>query len=97
MEACCEFEDGYCYKTVMRAKGEAFEGDGEGWCETRCMRWCCVQGLKVCGVGECCEGGGCVKCCGWEHGFWDGLDVCFGGEGWVASFMGVLEEKWKAW
>ena len=38
----------------------------------------------------CCDGCGCTKCCGWEHGFWDmfGMGGCCERCGW---------ERWTRW
>jgi hypothetical protein len=80
---CWETSEGCFFENPgSRIRGSR-HGHGDGMCVYfGCRECCCNIGCKHCAEDACCEGGGCVRCCGWTHGFWQICDDwtwgCFG-------------------
>lgn len=79
MKPLWEAEGACCHKTEDEGVRATKYGHADGCCEVLGLRGCfCALGGRFCGGEGCCEGCGCVRCCGWEHGGYDVLDLWFG-------------------
>jgi hypothetical protein len=77
---CYESPEGCCFRSAERGEDGTGHGHGDGCCtHFGCREYCCWMGGKYCDGGACCEGCGCVRCFGWEHGLWNLCDWWFGG------------------
>lgn len=84
-EACCYIVDPADHDGTKYPRGMSMCG----FCG--CQKWCCDNGLSlICGADTCCEGGGCVRCFGWTHGFWQCMSRV--PERWEDG-----KRKWSAW
>ncbi|KAF1916821.1 hypothetical protein BDU57DRAFT_245502 [Ampelomyces quisqualis] len=78
---CWEAPEGCCFASPDGAGDGTGHGHGDGLCGLLGWRQCCCDDslARICGQDACCEGAGCMRCCGWTHGFWR---LC-GGWRWV--------------
>ncbi|OAL50174.1 hypothetical protein IQ07DRAFT_48583 [Pyrenochaeta sp. DS3sAY3a] len=78
MKPLWEAEGACCHKTNDEGVRATKYGHADGCCEVLGLRGCfCLLGGRLFGAEGCCEGCGCVRCCGWEHRCWD---LWFGGK-----------------
>jgi hypothetical protein len=80
---CWEMSEGCFFENPDNRWDGSKHGHGDGLCVYLGWRECCCMiGAQHCAEDACCEGAGCVKCCGWTHGFWQICDSwtwgCFG-------------------
>jgi hypothetical protein len=81
---CWEQSEGCCFMSVDRGEDGTGVGHADGCCvHYGCRDPCCKMGAQHCAGGACCEGCGCVRCFGWEHGIWNLCDNWFGGWTWL--------------
>jgi hypothetical protein len=77
---CWMSTGGCCYVTERTTEDVTGYGHGDGCCAFwRCRDPCCKAGCSHFGDEGCCEGCGCVRCCGLTHGVWNLCDGWFGG------------------
>jgi hypothetical protein len=89
---CWESSEGCCFMSAERGEDGTGHGHGDGCCvHYGCRDPCCKMGAQHCTGGACCEGCGCVRCCGWEHGVWSLCDNWFAGWTWLCC--GPSEKK----
>jgi hypothetical protein len=89
---CWESSEGCCFMSADRGEDGTGHGHGDGCCvHYGCRDPCCKMGAQHCTGGACCEGCGCVRCCGWDHGCWSLCDNWFGGWTWLCC--GPSEKK----